>query len=290
MKITKDTKISRLLKEDDRMLDLIVSLSPLFGRLSNPLIRRSIAPRVTVRDAARIGGMTPNDFLRRLAEAGYDVQLDPDEKLSVVPKQCDVLKDYRIRQVDVRPILEKGEDPFLMLKNRLEALDEGEALELLLDFEPLPLIDLFARDGFKHCTRCGKDGMVRTYFFKPRAKRNWWRKLKDMFSSSTTGENRQEGNVHVSVKVAGPETFVRQQRGFAGRIREVDVRGLEMPAPMMTILEQLERLPGGHALLVNHERIPQYLLPELQKRKLQIASREVQPGHIQLLIYKEPVQ
>ncbi len=287
MKITKDTKISRLLKEDDRILDLIVSISPVFKKLTNPLLRRSIAPRVTVKDAARIGGMTPNDFLRRLAEAGYEVELDPDEKVSVVPKQCDVLQQYKIHSMDVRPVLEAGQDPFLSIKDQLNHLAPDEALEVILDFEPLPLIDLFSRDGFRHCTKCDKDGTVRTYFFKPLPKQSFWGKLKSLLFPSATGKNLQKGNRPVQIPVHGAEVFDRTKARYGDKLQRVDVRGLEMPAPMMTILEKLASLPEDHALLVEHERIPQYLLPELKKRQLQIAAREEAPGHVRLLIYKD---
>jgi len=288
MKITKDTKISRLLKEDDDMLDLIVSISPVFRKLSNPFFRRNIAPRVTVKDAARIGGITPNAFLRRLAEAGYEVELDPDEQVDVIPKKCDLLQRYRIRTIDVRPLLAKGEDPFMLLKKELDTLAEDEALEVLLDFEPFPLIELFSRDGFEHCTRCDRDGTVHTFFFKPLPKKGFWQKLKS-FLGMPPASNEQEKSATnaIQVSVHGEDVFDEKRRHYEGRLRHIDVRGLEMPQPMMNILEALGSLGEDEALLVDHERIPQYLLPELEKRNMEIAVKNLEPGHVQLIIYKK---
>jgi hypothetical protein len=36
---------------------------------------------------------------------------------------------------------------------------------------------------------------------------------------------------------------------------------------MVTILNELEALPQGHALYVHHKKMPQYLLPELEERR-----------------------
>lgn len=288
MKINKDTKISRLLKEDEGMLDLIVSISPVFRKLSNPFFRRNIAPRVTVKDAARIGGITPNAFLRRLAEAGYEVEPDPEEQVDVIPKKCDLLQRYRIRTVDVRPMLAEGEDPFMTLKKELDRLAEDEALEVLLDFEPFPLIELFSRDGFEHCTRCDKDGTVHTFFFKPLPKRGFWQKLKSFLGMPSADKQTPQTTADpIRVSVHGQEVFDEKRRQYEGRLRHIDVRGLEMPQPMMNILEALSRLGEDEALLVDHERIPQYLLPELEKRNMEIAVKNLEPGHVQLIIYKK---
>ncbi|MBW7893267.1 MAG: DUF2249 domain-containing protein, partial [Chitinophagaceae bacterium] len=68
--------------------------------------------------------------------------------------------------------------------------------------------------------------------------------------------------------------------------REVDVRHLEMPMPMMTILEALETLPENKALYVHHKRIPVFLLTELKDRQFEYRIKEVQEGEVYLLIFK----
>jgi len=66
----------------------------------------------------------------------------------------------------------------------------------------------------------------------------------------------------------------------------VDVRQLEMPEPMTTILERLEVLPEGNCLLVDHKKVPQFLLPELKQRGFEILYNKKSENHLQLLIYK----
>jgi len=67
---------------------------------------------------------------------------------------------------------------------------------------------------------------------------------------------------------------------------ELDVRHLEMPMPMVTILESLETLKEGEALFVHHQRLPQFLLPELENRRYIWASKVVDEGNTKLIIFK----
>jgi hypothetical protein len=65
----------------------------------------------------------------------------------------------------------------------------------------------------------------------------------------------------------------------------VDVRHLEMPQPMLTILAELDQLPADKALFVYHKRIPVFLLPELSDRKLDYRIQEISEGEVHLLIF-----
>ena len=59
-----------------------------------------------------------------------------------------------------------------------------------------------------------------------------------------------------------------------------------LPLPMLTILDELEKLPNGNALYVYHKRIPVFLLPELQERKFEYRIKEISDGEVHLLIFK----
>ena len=67
----------------------------------------------------------------------------------------------------------------------------------------------------------------------------------------------------------------------------VDVRQLEMPQPMMTILGAIEKLPEDKALFVYHKRIPVFLLPELRERKFDYRIKEAGANEVRLLIFKD---
>jgi hypothetical protein len=82
----------------------------------------------------------------------------------------------------------------------------------------------------------------------------------------------------------GWEAVMKQ---FEGRMQTIDVWHLEMPGPMMAILESLEALPADTALYVYHKRIPVFLLPELAERKFSYRIREISDGEVHLLIFRD---
>ena len=74
---------------------------------------------------------------------------------------------------------------------------------------------------------------------------------------------------------------------FENNLHKIDVRHLEMPMPMMTILDELEKLPTEKALYVHHKRIPVFLLSELKDRHFDFRIKELANGEVYLLIFKD---
>jgi len=281
MKINAGTRISELLKAGDDMLDFIISLHPKFSKLSNPFLRRSIAPRVTVRDAARIAGMDVNDLLRKFADKGFEVEYEAVPAEPLVEENCDIYRQYKIIPVPAAKMLADKQDPFDTIRKTLLELRPGEAVEIILDFIPAPLIEIFGKQGYRHCIWF-KDGLYHTFFFKPLPeKRGFWQRLKDWL----TGRRKPAA---AQAEAARPETndFDDIRNRFAGRMEKVDVRDLEMPGPMMKIKEKLQTLPPDKALFVEHRRIPQFLIPELEKTGYRWVAKRINPDHTQLIIYK----
>ena len=67
-----------------------------------------------------------------------------------------------------------------------------------------------------------------------------------------------------------------------GEVAHIDVRGLEPPAPMLAILELLERAGCGAEVIVHHEREPLYLYPELAERGWRSELIEGEAGEVRL--------
>ena len=77
MKINQQTKISALIKENEKAIDAISSINPHFNKLRNPILRKVLASRVTIADAARIGKCNIEVFFKKLAEIGFEVEINP---------------------------------------------------------------------------------------------------------------------------------------------------------------------------------------------------------------------
>lgn len=66
MVIRANDRISRILQENEELLEVLVNASPQFERLRNPGVRKVMGRLVTVEQAARIAGVDPDDLLTRL--------------------------------------------------------------------------------------------------------------------------------------------------------------------------------------------------------------------------------
>ena len=53
--ITAGTKVAALLSEHPELEDLLISMSPAFIKLRNPVLRRSVARIATLREATAVG-------------------------------------------------------------------------------------------------------------------------------------------------------------------------------------------------------------------------------------------
>ncbi len=271
MKINSQTKISAIIKENKEAIEAIASINPHFNKLRNPVLRRVLAPRVTVQDAARIGKCEVEVMLQKLAAIGFEVEMDQPAAAApaAAPESPQpvtaAIEAGRVRVLDVRPILAGGADPFRHIMDTLKEVPEGHALEVVNSFEPAPLIKILKSKGYASMVKT-EGGVVHTFFIK----------------TSGPVESAPSG---AWLFQTTPDEFEKEKAKFTGRIAEVDVRDLEMPLPMVTILNELGSLPHGHALFVHHKKVPQYLLPELEERRFKTWVAELGEGNVKLLIH-----
>ena len=65
----------------------------------------------------------------------------------------DTWKAQATKIVDVRPDLERGDEPFVRIMEAAEATRPGEILAIIAPFEPVPLYGVLGERGFSHETR-----------------------------------------------------------------------------------------------------------------------------------------
>lgn len=268
MKVTKDTKISLILRENIDAIETIASINQHFMKLKNPILRKVLAPRVSVKDAAKIGNVSINEFLTKLENIGFEVIYDEtqDDKLSETNNNLTTTDSLKTVLLDVRPTINAGADPFKEIMGAIKNMKDCETLQLINIFEPTPIIQILQEKGYKSWTKKISDDEYHIFFTK-NSKKTHQEIVADMPIS--------EGS------------FEEKLVSFGGNIKEIDVRLLEMPEPMVNILKAIETLPDDYVLFVNHKNIPQFLLPELKTRNYDWMHKDIEPGLTQLLIFKK---
>jgi hypothetical protein len=258
-------KISDVLARHPALLDTLVELSPAFAKLRNPLLRKVQTRLVTVSQAAGIAGLDPAALTRQLNQAAGITP--PDEQdtpmaagLAAPAARPDWVDAAPVaRDLDARPILARGEEPFRAVMAAAREVGEGEIFRLHAGFEPLPLYDALGKQGFSHWVH--------------RVDADTW-----------------QVDFHRDARPAPPrpETTGGDDAWDAPATAEVtiDVSELVPPAPMMKILQALETLPDGATLLVHHVRRPIYLYERLDDMGYPHYTRDLGPDRVEVLIRK----
>jgi hypothetical protein len=152
--ITPDMKVGELLQFYPELEDELVAVAPAFEKLRNPVLRRTVAKVTTIRQAARVGGVTVGEIIGRLRiAAGMDNQWqgnDGESETAEKPAWVDGA-DVVSRQ-DLRPEIEAGEHPLPRVIAAVRKLQPGKAHLLVTPFVPAPLIDRITADGFQAWT------------------------------------------------------------------------------------------------------------------------------------------
>jgi uncharacterized protein (DUF2249 family) len=265
MVISENTKISQLIKANPSAIEAIASINSHFNKLRNPLLRKILASRVTIKEAAKIGGSTVGEFYKKLSPLGFEAVTTGNvpenvESLEVNKKA----KDYN-RKLDVRQDLTEGQDPFQKIMKETSQLKPGEVLLLVNSFEPVPLIRILEKKGFVTEVVNEDKDLVHTYIEK---------------KSDLTEPQKQ-----AKEPIVDAQYFNAKLKEVKGLLESVDVRNLEMPLPMVTVLERLESLDKEDALFVHHSKVPHFLLEELRSRKYNYLITEQSPD-VLLLITK----
>jgi len=267
--IGKDWKISQVLGRYPDLLEVLVGLSPAFEKLRNPVLRKVQARLVTVEQAARIAGMDPDDLVRRLnASTGLtpgDFPRSPSshpggggEAQSLPPPPwVSELEGRQVEELDVRPILQAGGEPFSRIMQLASRIEVGAAFRLIANFEPVPLYEALAPKGFDHWTR--------------RVAEDRWEVL--FYRASRPGASALE-------RPWEPDW------DEVDAVVNIDVSELVPPEPMVKILRALEELPPGSTLRVHHHRRPMFLYPRLDELGYPHRTRELESGQVEILIHK----
>lgn len=273
MKITKNTKISELIKMDKRSIDAIASIAKPLEKLKNPVLRKLMASRVNIYEAAKLSKTSVAAFVAVLEPLGFEfdqASTETNEDQIKKPLWLQNLNAGKITSFDVREILNAGADPLKEIMKKFKDVEIGEALCIINTFVPTPLVRLFEKDNALTYTETINEEEYHTYFYKQEKK-------------VITDTQKKEAQIFNEDE----STFLKHKERFAAlNIKEIDVRHLEMPGPMQTILSELAQLPDDHALFVHHKRVPIYLLEELESKNFIIHIFNISETEVKLLIEK----
>lgn len=267
--ITKDMKISKMLARFPQTLEVLIKSSSHFSKLNNKILRKTLAGRVNVEQAAGIAGVNLADLMYELnrsinndlipplkkIEENMQDNKEPNEK----PEILNNVNPDNILKLDVRPIIDSGKDPFLEIMSAIKQLKDENVFHLINSFEPVPLYSVLENKGFGHWTE-KIDDAFNVFFFK-----------KDKSQDIPEGNKKIKENT---------------EHNFEKMI-ELDVRELVPPEPMIKILENLSRVNDNTVMVVHHHREPLMLYPKLEERGYTAVSNMIEENYYKVVITKK---
>lgn len=142
-------------------------------------------------------------------------------------------------ELDVRPQLSRGEEPFAAIMSATDQLQPGQSLRLIAPFRPAPLFSVMANRGFGVSDRQRPDGA--------------WEVIFAPLADAAPDAGLAPGTAPGAAMWPDP-------------VLTLDLAGMMPPEPMVRILEALTTLQAGEVLFALLDREPMFLFPELATR------------------------
>ncbi len=160
--------------------------------------------------------------------------------------------------LDVRPILREGGEPFSAIMQAVAELAPGQSLRLYATFKPLPLFQVLGARGFEAAASEIGNGEWEV-IFTPCA---------DVGAAETGAPAAAQGS----------------EEAWPDPVDELDNRDLEPPEPLVRTLEGVEALQPGQTIAALLPREPVFLFEELEARGHSWRGRTEPEGHYRVVV------
>jgi hypothetical protein len=167
--ITPKTKIYDLLEAFPELEDILIGSAPEFKKLKNPVLRKTITRITNIGQAAIIGGLNVEELVNRLRKkVGQNSLEQLDDSGTKYVTSCPgwFRKEAVVQTIDIREMLNKGEQPVHEVLAAIKKLNETGILEIIAPFIPAPLLDKTLSLDYKHWLDKKGEGEYRVYFCK----------------------------------------------------------------------------------------------------------------------------
>jgi uncharacterized protein (DUF2249 family) len=166
--ITPRTKVYELLQAYPELEDVLIELAPVFKKLKNPVLRRTIARVTTLQQAAQVGEIPVHSLVNTLRQKVGQDSLEGLAASAEGPaaKPAWLKEEKIVKQLDARPIIEQGGHPLGEVLTGVGDLQTGEIFELVTPFMPAPLIERVVAQGFDNWSEKRAEDHFINYFLK----------------------------------------------------------------------------------------------------------------------------
>jgi len=166
--ISPKTKVLELIEAYPQLEEVLIGFVPAFEKLKNPILRKTVARIASLQQAATVGNVKIEELIKVLRQqVGQDtMHITGDATHYSVEKPAWFEPGKVCKTVDIRPMLEAGEQPVNQVIADLTGIAAGSIYEVIAPFIPAPLIDKAVSLGFDHWINQVESELFKVYFLK----------------------------------------------------------------------------------------------------------------------------
>ncbi len=162
--ITPDVKIYDLLKAYPQLEDKLIQIAPVFEKLKNPILRKTITKVTTLKQASVVGRVSLSILINELRSAVGQGNTELGGEKSTGRKKPVWASTENIKyEYDAREDLESGVHPVNKVVKESSEMSGNEVYLLVTPFTPAPLIDMLVSKGFEVYSEEESPAKVCTY-------------------------------------------------------------------------------------------------------------------------------
>ncbi|CAH1208702.1 hypothetical protein PAECIP111893_02872 [Paenibacillus plantiphilus] len=191
----------------------------------------------------------------------------------------------KIIELDVRPHLRNKLEPFQLIMETVKKLEADDIFVLHATFKPSPLLGMLKLRGFAgQSVQSGKEHWITTFVSKKN--KRWLHETvdDDTWSDAPVEASAEEAS---SEEDASSDISTTATANTSPLLIELDNRGLEPPQPMIRTLAALERIHPEGEVVIHNDRVPVFLIEELNSLGCAYSVEEQPDGTAKVSIRKK---
>ena len=168
--INPQTKVGELLNAYPQLEEVLIAQAPIFEKLRNSVLRRTVAKVATLEKAASMAGIQVSSLVSTLRKAAGQENLSEhtgdalSESASVSSELPEWVNPEQVTEtLDADECLSKGEHPLNKILKLARTLTAGDLIKITSSFPPVPLTDTLKPHGYKTVTLSGRVDKYETF-------------------------------------------------------------------------------------------------------------------------------
>ncbi len=162
--ITPQTMVGDMLENYPELEDKLIEIAPVFKKLKNPILRKTVAKVATLKQAATIGNVPIGDLINKLRLAAGQGSIDIAEEKSGSKSKPSWVKSENVKiEYDASIDLENGIHPAGKVTKDIHNISGDELYLLTTPFTPAPLLQMVEEKGYETFSEKISEQVVNTY-------------------------------------------------------------------------------------------------------------------------------